>query len=422
MANAILQQPLTRQPAAFSLNASLWAVRGLFCLNGFLYATWATRIPAIQSQFQLSNGSLGLALMVVATGAVVAMPSAGWLCSRVGSRRIVALSLVLYLLGLPTISVMLNLGSLIAALFVFGVGHGMLDVSMNLQALEVERRLKKQVNSSIHALWSMGGLAGALAGSLIAIGGLDVRWHFGIVATALALASVPIVSRLLADRAGRDHGFHDEKTRPCKPNTDCEIRGESEPQQRSREDHERAPRGVTILLGVIAFCVMASEGAMADWSAVLLHQSLGIGEGVAAMGYATFAIAMAIGRFAGDSLSARLGPTKQVRISALIAMAGVLIVVTSTQLFVALAGFTLIGAGLATIVPAVFSACGRLPGNSPGVALATVSTIGYFGFLLGPPLIGFLSEWVSLRVALSTLAGTMMLTMALASATSSQRK
>ncbi len=417
MANAVLSRELAPQRLALTLNASLWAVRGLFCLNGFLYANWATRIPAIQSQFQLSNGTLGLALMVLAAGAVVAMPSTGWLCSRLGSRRIVVISLVISLLGLPAISLMSGLGTLVVALFVFGVGHGMLDVSMNLQALDVERRLNQQVNSSIHALWSTGALTGALAGSLFAISGVGIRWHFAMVAAMLAFAAVPIVSRLLIDRVDRDQDSREKKPRRSKPQRDCEIRHDSGGMAIDRPHHERAPRGVTILLGVIAFCVMASEGAMADWSAVLLHQSFEISEGIAAMGFATFAIAMAIGRFAGDRLSARLGPVKQVRLSALVAMIGFLIVVTSNHFYIALAGFTLIGAGLATTVPAVFSACGRLPGDSPGVALATVSTIGYFGFLLGPPMIGFLSECVNLRFALGTLAGTMVITMALASAT-----
>ncbi|GAA5507470.1 MFS transporter [Novipirellula caenicola] len=422
MANVIHPAQMIRTPAAMPLNASLWAVRALFCLNGFLYATWATRIPAIQSQFQLSNGTLGLALMVVAAGAVVAMPCAGWLCSRVGSRRIAAISLAIYLIGLPTIPLMPGLVTLIAALFIFGVGHGMLDVSMNVQALEVERRMNQQINSSIHALWSIGGLAGALAGSLIAISGVNVQWHFILVTAAFATATQPIISRLLHDRVENDHAANDKPLRRSNPTTANDRHGNAASQQTSLPHPGRASRNATLVLGVIAFCVMAGEGAMADWSAVLLHQTLGIGEGIAAMGYATFAIAMAMGRFAGDRFSAWLGPVKQVRVCALIALIGVLIVVTSHHVVVALIGFTLIGAGLATIVPAVFSACGKLPGSSPGVALATVSTIGYFGFLLGPPLIGLLSEWVSLRVALSSLAGTMLVTIALASATRPHRQ
>ncbi|EMI18819.1 Major facilitator superfamily MFS-1 [Rhodopirellula maiorica SM1] len=414
MANVIHPHELICPPAAMPINASLWAVRALFCLNGFLYATWATRIPAIQSQFQLSNGTLGLALMVVAAGAVVAMPCAGWLCSRLGSRRIAAISLAFYLIGLPTISLMPSLAMLIAALFLFGVGHGMLDVSMNVQALEVERRMNQQINSSIHALWSIGGLVGALAGSLIAMGGLNVRWHFILVAAVFTTATVPIIARLLHDRVEDKRASRDQTLSRQNRNAASVVA--------DLPAHDRAPRHTTLVLGVIAFCVMAGEGAMADWSAVLLHQVLGIGEGVAAMGYATFAIAMAMGRFAGDRFSAWLGPVKQVRVCAFVAMIGVLIVVTSYHVVTAMIGFTLIGAGLATIVPAVFSACGKLPGSSPGVALATVSTIGYFGFLLGPPLIGLLSEWVSLRVALSTLAGTMLVTMTLASATRPRRQ
>lgn len=387
----------TSSLAGERLAGSLLAIRALFFLNGMFYATWATRIPAIQSQFSLSNGALGLALMVVALGAVVAMPSTGWLCQRFGSRRVIAVSLAMYLMGLPVIAMMPDITWLIGSLFVFGFGHGMLDVAMNVQAVEVERLMNRPINSSIHALWSVGGLTGAVLGCVIAALQWPVVWHFSLLAIVLAGASLPILTRLLPD-----------------PPQGQEKANAGDASAESKEPVKRSALLGVFLLGVIAFCVMAGEGAMADWSAVLLHQVLGASEGVAAMGYAVFAVAMASCRFAGDRVSSSLGPRRQVRFSALLALVGVVLAISSTHFVMALAGFALMGMGFATIVPAVFSACNRVPGVSPSTALASVSTIGYFGFLLGPPLIGLVAEWSSLRVALASIAVTMAATMYLA--------
>ncbi|QEG25169.1 MFS transporter [Mariniblastus fucicola] len=379
------------------LGVSLWAVRALFCLNGFVYATWATRIPAIQSSYELSHAMLGIALMAVALGALIAMPVAGWLSTRFGSRAMVACGAAIYLIGLPIIPWVPDMSLLYVALFVFGVGHGTLDVAMNVQAVEIERRWTKPVNSSIHAWWSGGGLLGAMVGGGVASMGLVPAWHFGFTTIALTIAILPIVSRLLpVDR-------------------ECDV---------VRSQRDEAVPGVTIkrnlrsagfgrksifrlgMLGAIAFCIMAGEGAMADWSAVLLRDNLGAGEGLAAMAYAIFAIAMAGGRCAGDQLSYQLGPRRHVRVCAMVALAGVLMIVLASNIFIALAGFALIGIGFSSIVPVAFSECGRLEGVSSSAALASVSTIGYFGFLLGPPLIGFIAQWVGLAWALSLLVLT----------------
>ncbi|WP_404305479.1 MFS transporter [Neorhodopirellula lusitana] len=413
MENTLALNPRFLSESVSPVQVALWAVRGLFCLNGFLYATWATRIPAIQAHFQMSHATLGAALMLMALGALIAMPSAGWLCSRFGSRPVAAVSLFVYLLGLPLIALMPSMSTMLMALFIFGIGHGTLDVSMNVQAVEVERRWHKPVNSSIHALWSVGGLAGAVVGSLISLGGLDVHWHFTMVTALLSLATLPIITRLLVDDEPSDAASKNS----AGDNSSVTAHNHSgEDILTGKATASRYQRFSVVLLGVIAFCIMAGEGAMADWSAVLLNKVLGVNEGIAALGYATFAIMMACGRFAGDGLSSRLGPTKQVRVSGVIATLGVLLVVTSTHVATALAGFALIGGGFATIVPAVFSACGRLEGIPAGVALASVSTIGYFGFLLGPPMIGFIAEWLSLRIALGCLSATTFAVVLLASA------
>ncbi len=381
-----------------SSNAAHQSVRALFCLNGFLFASWATRIPAIQTQFSLSDGQLGLALMVIATGAVVAMPITGWCCSHFGSKSVAVASVVAYLAGLPAIALVPSMPLLILALFCFGCAHGALDVSMNVQAVEVERKRQQPIMSAIHALWSLGGLAGAVAGGLIAANNLSVSIHFVMIAGLLGLAVYPISTRLL-----------DVHTDDLAKDVNTSTLTDS-----SALDHNR-PTGTILALGIIAFCVMAGEGAMADWSAVLLNRELGASEGVAAMGYATFAIAMAGGRFLGDTSTKRLGARNQVRISGGLAATGVLLVVFAPYIAVAIIGFACVGAGLSTIVPVVFSACGQLKGVTPGAALATVSTLGYCGFLLGPPLIGFAAEYANLRIALSMLLTTCLATVSFAS-------
>ncbi|QDT05743.1 Inner membrane protein YbjJ [Rubripirellula lacrimiformis] len=386
-----------RVTVATSGDGELIGIRGLFCLNGFLIANWATRIPAVRSQFGLSEGGLGIALMLIAVGAVVSMPLAGWLCERRSSRSIALFSTIGYLVGLPLIAWMPNLATLAMALLAFGTAHGMLDVAMNVQAVAVEKRLARPINSSIHAWWSIGGLCGAVAGSLITLAGTEMRWHFAIVSTCLAVAAWPVFRRLKdsvpVDSSNAMHASDRDNPAPFAP---------SKPSRMDRF----AARRMILVLGAIAFCVMAGEGAMADWSAVLLRQNLGVGEGVAALGFAAFAIAMAAGRLVGDGLSTRMGARNQVRLCAVVALAGVLVVITSAHAAIAMIGFALIGAGFATVVPVVFTACGTIKAISPSAALSSVSTIGYFGFLTGPPIIGFLAEWVGLRVALSSLVLT----------------
>ncbi|MDV6031954.1 MAG: MFS transporter [Phycisphaera sp. RhM] len=374
------------------------AVRALFFLNGFLFATWATRIPAIQSCFSLDDGQLGLSLMAIAMGAVVAMPLAGRYCSKFSSKTISIAGVIAYLVGLPALALAPILPAFILALFTFGAAHGALDVAMNVQAVELEHRRRQPIMSAIHALWSLGGLAGAIAGGWLAANNASIATHFAVVSALLGLAVIPISSRLINGRASGKSSSDETSS-----STERETVG-----------NDRA-RGRILALGIMAFCVMACEGAMADWSAVMLHTVLGASEGGAAMGYAAFAIAMAGGRFVGDSFTQRLGARKQVRISGSLAVTGIVLIVTSAQYLTAIVGFVCVGAGLSTIVPVVFSTCGQLKGVSPGTALATVSTIGYFGFLLGPPLIGFVAEVSELRIALSTLLLTSLTTVILAS-------
>jgi len=355
------------------------AVATLFLVNGMLFATWVSRIPAIETGRGMTHAQLGLALFALAAGAMVAMPLSGLLSSRFGSDRVCRVAALGYAAMLPLLILAPNSFLFALALFGFGVGHGALDVAMNSQAVSVEKSYRRPIMSSFHALFSTGGLLGAAAGGGIAAFGLSPELHFSLIAVLLAGLSATTFADL-----------HPTKT------------------QITRDYNDKValfpwPSRALVTLGIVALCVMMGEGAMGDWSAVYLRKNLGTSEGLAAAGYAAFSIAMATGRFFGDRLAARFGPVQLVRGSALFAVAGLILLLATPWSGAALVAFASIGFGFAPIVPMVFSAAGHRAGIHPGVALASVTTLGYLGFLLGPPVIGFAAGVVGLHVALGLL-------------------
>ncbi len=370
-----------RQDAQRLPSATRFAVSLLFLLNGILFATWVSRIPAIKVTHGLSHGALGLALLGMASGALVAMPAAGWLSHRFGSARVCAVSAVLYAAGLPAVALAPNIAWLCLILFCFGTAHGALDVAMNAQAVEVEALYRpKPINSSFHGLFSLGGLIGSLAGGLVAAAGFSPWQHFTVVAIAASAAALFLANpRLLTSPARSER-------------------------REAHESHERKPAGrfpgVLLVLGVIAFCVMLGEGAMADWTGIYLRQVTGSSEAMAAAGYAAFSVAMAAGRFLGDGLATRFGGVTLLRFGGILAAAGLGAALIAAHPSLSIMSFALVGAGFATVVPQVFTAAARVEGISAGPAVAVVATVGYFGFLLGPPLIGFVAEMIGLRGAL----------------------
>ncbi|MCW5557173.1 MAG: MFS transporter [Verrucomicrobiae bacterium] len=371
---------------------SLRAVRVVFFLNGMLFATWASRIPAVQSAQALSASALGLALLTMAFGALVAMPLTGLAVGRFGSRGATITAAISFCLMLPALAYAPGPIGFHLVLLGFGAAHGALDVAMNAQAVAVEARTPHPLMSSFHALWSTGGLAGALIGGLAASAGLSIRPHFLLVGLPLIgvawWASRHLLEAVPQAAEGRSH----------RPALDL---GTWRP---------------LILLGVIALCIMLGEGAMADWSAVYLRQELGTTEGVGAIGYAAFSIAMAVGRYWGDSVTRRFGAVALVRGGSLLAAAGLAVALVSGTPYLVLLGYAAAGLGFAIIIPLVVSAAGRVPGVSEGLAVAVVTTLGYFGFLIGPPAIGFLSAAFGLRVAFAMDVLAILLAAGLASA------
>jgi len=359
------------------MNRARVAVYLLFFLAGGAIGTWTARIPAIKQDLGLSDGRLSLALLAIAAGAVAGMQAVGRLVDRYGSSRVMIPAALLQgvVLVLPAYAV--NLGTLAAALFGFGVVHGVLDVSMNANAVEVERAWGRPIMSSFHAVFSIGGFAGAAAGGLFA--------HLALSPAATFL-SVGVVVALLAAWAAA----WALRSRPAPVTSEDGVR-------------PRLPKGI-LFLGVLAFCCLVGEGAAADWSSVYLREDLAASAGFAAAGYAAFSIMMTAGRLAGDRLAARFGPVALVRGCGLLAAAGLGLALTVGHPLAGVTGFGCFGAGLSCIVPQVFSAAGHRDPAFAGRALARVASIGYLGFLSGPVLIGGLAELAGLPRALGVPA------------------
>jgi len=273
-------------------------------------------------------------------------------------------------------------------LVVVGAANGVLGVAMNAQAAAVERAYGRPIMASFHALFSLGGLAGSAVGGVLAGQGVGVRAHLAGTAAALAAAAWLAARRLLPPAAD------------AAPDAPAFAR----------------PTRALLALGVVAFCVLFGEGAMADWTAVYLRDVAGTGPGLAAAGYAAFSLTMAGGRLVGDALTVRLGPRRLVLGGGLLAAAGLALAVAVPTPWAAVAGFAAVGAGFATIFPSVLAAAGRTPGQSAGTAIAAVSTLGYTGFLAGPAAIGLIADATSLRAGLGVVAVTSLLIAVLAGA------
>jgi predicted MFS family arabinose efflux permease len=348
------------------------AIALFFCGDGLLIGSWASRIPAVQSQADLSNARLGFALFAASLGALIAMPPAGFLSERLGSRQVTCAALLVGCASLVGAANATGFASLAVALFGFGAGFGAVNVGANAQGIALERRYGRPILSSFHAAFSAGGLAGAALGALAAGTGVGPRIHFGSLAVVLALGGLIVQRDLLPRDAG------DRERTPILV---------------------RPPRAL-LILGAAAFCTLLAEGSAADWSAAFLSQSAGATAAVAALGYTAFSLAMAGSRTGGDRLNARFGPVTLARAGGLLAASGLALALVSGSAPVALVGFSAMGAGLGVVVPLLFRAAAATPGVSASVGVAAVSTIGWLGFLAGPPVIGLAAGAVGLREAL----------------------
>ncbi len=360
----------------------------MFAAHGFIFASWAVRVPAVKEQTGASSAALGVALLGLSAGAVATMMLAGTLCRRLGSQRVAVISCALLSLTLVLPALARSVTALGLMLLVFGASYGCLNVAMNSIAVDLVAALRRPVMPRFHAAWSFGGLAGAVLGGLLAPHLSPVR-HLLLVALAGLLVSavagctlLTVVPRLPADTAGRDGAAPADR-------------------QGSAWRRTLGTGRAVGVFGLIALCAAYDEGAIGDWGALHLRQDLGAGAGLAAAGYAAFALAEATGRLSGTSLLEHMGRTRVLVLGGLTACAGVLVASLAPDVWLALAGFAATGLGLANLFPAAIARAGLLAGSA-GVALT--SLLGYSGFLLGPPAIGFLAGEFGLRVGLTTLA------------------
>lgn len=355
------------------------STRLLFLIVGIANATWAPLVPLVQDRAGLDAAGLGLLLLTFGIGSILAMPSAGAAASRLGFRPVLLAGTLAIGLALPVLAVGDGLVELTLALVLFGAGMGAVDCVMNLQAVVVEHASGRPMMSGFHGLYSLGCILGALIASGLLAAGLGAGWSvLLLVAGIAALFAAAWPGILPAERAG------------------------------SGVPAFARPRGIVLVLGLLCFVVFLTEGSALDWSAVFLIQQRGLDPAWAALGYAAFSVTMTAGRLAGDRVVARLGRRPVVVFGGLLAAAGLALSVLVPAWEAALAGYALVGAGCANIVPVLFTAAGRQTAMPARVAVPAVTTLGYAGVLAGPALIGFAAQALGLSAALLLVAALLL--------------
>ncbi|MFF5085347.1 MFS transporter [Actinoplanes sp. NPDC000266] len=368
----------------------------MFIVAGAAIGTWTARIPAIMHGLAMSDGQLSIALVVLAAGGLAGMGGSGRLVDRFGSRQVLAPAMALVGGALVGLAYAPTLPTLLGALFVFGAIHGTLNVAMNAHAVECQRAYGRPIMTSFHAFFSIGGVVGALTGGAFAHAGHGPAATFLTIGAASTMLAVAAIRWALPSESPKS-----TQQRPS-------LVDASPPTS-------RFPWPQVLLLGLLAFCSLTSEGAAADWGSMYLHDSLGSSSATAAAAYAVFAATMTIGRLTGDRLLARLGPVRLLRASSLIAALGLAAGLLAHHPVAALAGFAVLGAGLSCVVPQVYSAAGTLNGEHTGRILSYVAALGYLGFVGGPALIGGLADLVGLARAMFILPMLLLIIAATAS-------
>lgn len=347
----------------------------MFFLAGITFASWASRIAGIQQKLGLSDAALGGILFTLPVGLMLSLPFSGWTITRIGSRKLLLFALPLYAVALAGLGFAQTTLALIACLFCFGFTSNAVNISVNTQAVATEKLYNRPIMASFHGLWSLAGFAGAAVGTLMIGRGIDPSVHFSIILLFVVIG-IAVSFRYLQDDAGT------VQSGPVFVVPDRSL----------------------MKLGAVAFCSMICEGAMFDWSVIYFKKVIHAENAWVAAGYTAFMSTMAGGRFIADWFSGRFGLKRTLQVSGSLTAAGLMIAVFFPYLIPAICGFMLVGAGVSSVVPLVYSAAGRSGTMSPGVAIAAVSTIGFVGFLVGPPVIGFVAGALSLRASFTLIA------------------
>ena len=353
------------------------ALGALFFFMGICFASWAARIPDIQSKFQLSEGQLGTLLLCLPIGSMLGLPIAGWSVHHYGSRIVILLCSFAYALTLPLIGLAPNLWVIVPVLMIFGMLGNIMNISLNTQALGFENQLGKSILASFHGVWSMAGFTGAGLGAGMIFLQFSPAVHYGVVAL-LSLVIILISQKYVLNDKRKEDGAGGLVL--------------------------KKPDPLLLRVGVISFLGMMAEGCMFDWSGVYFKKIVEAEPELVSLGYVCFMGAMASGRFVTDKASNRYGKIPVLQVSGVLIFLGLLLAVLFPSLFSAALGFLLVGFGVASIVPVSYGIAGRSKLYSPSVALAMVSTLSFFGFLVGPPLIGFIAEAFNLKVSFALIA------------------
>ncbi|RYZ52281.1 MAG: MFS transporter, partial [Chitinophagaceae bacterium] len=348
----------------------------LFFLQGLCFATWASRIPSIQQQLQLSESMLGVVLFAIPAGSLLSLLFSGGLVTRFGSKKIATNALLLYSLILPLIGLSNSLVLLILSLVLFGMAGNIANIAINTQAVLVEAKYEKNIMASFHGLWSLAGFFAAGVGSFMIGRGIVPIMHFVLIATVLVIGVAISFHYLLPDGKKPAQG----------------AKGFVKPDR------------FLLTLGVLAFCCMICEGAMFDWSGIYFQKVVGADKEWIGAGYTAFMCAMATGRFVADWVSNRLGFRRTIVFSGLLIAAGLLLSVLAPYLASSIVAFMLVGIGVSAVIPLIYSEAGKSKGIAAGKALTAVSSIGFLGFLMGPPLIGLLAGAFNLRISFAFIA------------------
>lgn len=350
------------------------STRIAFFIAGFGIAAWAPLVPYAKARAQLDEGTLGLLLLCLGVGSIIAMPAAGALASRFGCRRVLTGGTILICLALPLLATVSSIPLLMAALFLFGAGLGAVDSTVNLQAVIVERASGKTMMSGFHGLFSLGGIVGAAGVSGLLGLGLSPLAAILVVVVIIVLALLKAGPHLLP--------YGSESSGPA----------------------FAIPHGVVLFIGCLCFIVFLAEGAVLDWSAVFLSAERGLDEAYAGLGYAAFALTMTAGRLTGDAIVRRLGATRVIVIGGALAAAGMLLATLLPAWETALVGYALVGAGCSNIVPVLYTAVGKQTVMPEHIAVPAITTLGYAGILAGPAVIGFIAHGSSLSTAFVLVA------------------
>jgi MFS family permease len=352
------------------------ALGALFFFMGICFASWAARIPDIQTKFQLSEGQLGTILLCLPIGSMLGLPIAGWSVHRYGSRRVILICSFAYALTLPLIGLSPSTWTIALVLMGFGMLGNIMNISLNTQAIGLENQLGKSILASFHGIWSMAGFTGAGVGAGMIFLNFSPAAHYVVVALLSVVLILLSQKFVINDKPaeGEEGGLV-----------------------------LRKPDALLLRVGLISFLGMMAEGCMFDWSGVYFKKIVEAEPQYVSLGYVCFMGAMASGRFVTDKASNRFGKVPVLQVSGLLIFFGLLLSVVFPSLFTAAIGFLIVGAGVASIVPVSYGIAGRSKLYTPSVALALVSTISFFGFLVGPPLIGFVAELFDLKVSFALI-------------------